>query len=286
MRTQLLVLSLALFQASLSAQQVSQPKVPKRPEAQEHPDTKNGQKKTDAIPKPAVPPSTAVAGDIGQPTSNPEKNDSDQTKDTLQKVKDFVDMAVGIALAVTAICGVRVALRTLRAIETQVTANKEAASAAKQSADTADASAKFSENVLRLTERADVLIDAVELSTPGELRLDTIFTVVLTNFGRTRANELRTDFSIGLAGAFSNGHSTDRPPTILGSGDELKTRLPQVSDFLTGEAYREVLEGKTPLRFEGTFSYLDVFDATHTGKASGTFSHETDSFLVEQYRAD
>ena len=186
MRTQLLVLCLALSRAPTALPQSPQVE---RPQQAKHTNADDAAKKTNSVPQVAVPPSTTVPSGIHEPAPNPEKDDPGQTKDALQKVADLVAMAVGISLATTAIYGVRVALRTLRAIEKQVVSNETAANAAKQSAEAAQNNTR----VLINMERA-WLVTRLEKSPPietyrvivGEI-VQTYFVFRVENQGRTVA---------------------------------------------------------------------------------------------------
>ncbi|MGA2136897.1 MAG: hypothetical protein ABSH50_31795 [Bryobacteraceae bacterium] len=123
MRTQLLVLFVAMLQALLPAQQSTQSKIPKGPEAQEHSDTKNAQHKADAAPQYSPPPTAAGASGPVQPTSDAKAKEPKKAlaylKDLFDTLKIFTDVVTPWILAAIGYCGVKAALRTLGAIKEQ-----------------------------------------------------------------------------------------------------------------------------------------------------------------------
>ena len=58
------------------------------------------------------------------------------------------------------------------------------------SAKAATRSAELAEKALHLTERADVLLHKVGVSTYPEFTANTVFRIVFKNFGTTRGNRL------------------------------------------------------------------------------------------------
>lgn len=196
-------------------------------------------------------------------------------------------------LAVFALVGAGIALKTLNTINTQarisfigLKATRVAASAAKQSATTAANSAKLAEMALYLTERADLLMEKVTPSIPRVFQPDIVFTLGFKNFGRTRADHVTVVAWLGVADAKQEEPPPEVAPTIVGAGDTFPIPLPMVGKCVTEETFAEIVNGKALLRFEGTVIYKDVFGFTHQTKCTGTYVPNELGFSIGEYRAD
>jgi hypothetical protein len=151
------------------------------------------------------------------------------------------------------------------------------ANAAKKSADTY-------ERTVKLTERADVLLDAAGLDTndlgaPSRIRLR------FKNFGRTRANKVHFRM-IATIPELGDYPPNPLPTLPLGPGDTHDVVFMKMSEWLTKETFERILSGATTMRFQGTVTYLDVFEEGHTTACSGTFNPRTLTFGVEENKAD
>jgi hypothetical protein len=190
------------------------------------------------------------------------------------------------ALCLFAVVAAVIALCTLKVIEKQVEANILEARAAKDSADTAASSAKLAERALLLTERADLLITGINTSTPGEFEPGTVFTLVFKNFGRTRADSVIVNCSLGVPDAPRVDQSPEKVPTVVGAGDTLPVPFGRVGQCLNQETAVKVASGETPFRFEGEMTYKDVFGFGHRTKCSGTYLPKRSTFSVDGNQAD
>jgi hypothetical protein len=151
-------------------------------------------------------------------------------------------------------------------------------------AESAKASAETATQALHLTERADILIEAVTVSSYPEFTGDTVFRVVFKNFGRTRGIRVEIKSRLLFVPEMKLILKDDRPKTlaaVLGPGKTLKSAFQFVRDTLTQETFDMIASGKVALRFEAEIAYFDVFGKPHHTKASGTFMPEHCRFRVD-----
>lgn len=151
---------------------------------------------------------------------------------------------VGLTLAYV---GVNIAI--LLSLRREIRLTGIAASAASKSADIA-------ERALKLSERADVLLDAASIVNPGRPRIDEYSYVLLVfkNFGRTRAKNVIFDFHI----ITPDTHGPLQPPkqaTTMGAGDTVNIRFQTFKEILTQETFARVMSEAWCLALQGQ-SYL------------------------------
>lgn len=147
-------------------------------------------------------------------------------------------------------------------------------------------SADNDERAVRLTERADVLLESISLSTVQQLSPQTQFILRIKNFGRTRANNVKTTFYVGDPGTPVSLPPGPPTTTVLGAGDGQNVPLPQLGQFLTAPTFNGVASGQIPLRVYGTIAYTDVFGDRHTVNCKGTFEAADRNFSVDENRVD
>ena len=116
---------------------------------------------------------------------------------------------------------------------------RRAADAAHDSAVTAAGAATVAERTLHLTERADVLVDKIELAV-GHALHETHINLRLRNFGRTRADDVKVEChygikEIGIADGFNVGATNPPVPFALGAGADLKFRTRHTMGKLLGD---------------------------------------------------
>ena len=159
---------------------------------------------------------------------------------------------------------------------------------AEASADAATLSAETGRLALELSERADVLVDKIELTDPNAIAQSNV-ALTLKNFGRTRA--------IDLHGPVFSGIRTNVPPkvptaethTVLGAGAELKLRTrASIRDTLGEAAYTEMVSGDEKKRFRmwGSMTYTDVFGKSHPLHFCASLNPRTWVFIIEENRAE
>jgi hypothetical protein len=145
-------------------------------------------------------------------------------------------------------------------------------------------SANAYEQTVRLTERADVLLNRAGFDTPslsGASRV--IFT--FKNFGRTRANNVRFAMSVTIP-ELDDYPPHELPEMPIGAGDTQDVVFMKMSEWLTKETFDKIARGETTLRFKGSASYTDVFGRMHTTTCSGALNKRTFTFGVEKNQAD
>lgn len=240
---------------------------------------------------PTSPAPTAVEAITTRKDENAGK---DESKEDTQKsvsvrelppvsiARDWVDHVTWVFTLFLVIVGsvaMWVALTTLRTIKRQTKAAETAANAAKKSADTG-------EMALRLSERADVMLDSAGVST-GQQKITPESRVLLQfkNYGRTRANNVRFNFSVTIPD-LPDSESLPLPPIPIGARDTQQIFFRMFREWVTKDTFLSILNGKTKVRFSGTLAYDDVFGQSHTVKCSGILLSHSGTFMVEENSAD
>jgi hypothetical protein len=180
--------------------------------------------------------------------------------------KDGFDYTYIIASVLIAIATLVLALYAVRQ-----------ANAAKKSADTY-------EQTVRLTERADVLLEAAGFEPPDITKLGPVV-LVFKNFGRTTANRVLFEMIVTVP-ELGNYKALPLPYLPIGSGDNQRVVFSKMKEWLSRETFLQVLDGRTTLRFSGKVTYTDVFGIGHTTKCSGIYVHRTGTFHIEENEAD
>jgi hypothetical protein len=154
------------------------------------------------------------------------------------------------------------------------------ANAAKNSADT------YKETV-RLTERADVLMDSVGiLKQEGNPFLaDAYVAIRFKNFGRTRASNVLCRVKLTVPDT-PPALPEQMPITLLAPGDILGVRFEAFGKWLTKDTMENVLEGLTELRFTSELEYTDIFGVPHKTENGGVYMARDRIFRWEYNRAD
>jgi hypothetical protein len=238
-------------------------------------------------PKLALP-ITFTPSDLNKPPSETTRSASPQRHSPFPDLKDISDMLAGWALVVVGFFGVRIALRTLRAIENQVGSNQQSAEAALRQAVTAEeqtASAiratELSERTILLTQRADVLVDGFKISTYPKLRNDSVLSLRVKNFGSTRANNVDIIAKIFNPDAAGPVPMNPLHSTVLGASDDMACSFQAIGEWTTSDTFRRISEGLVVLRFEAEIRYSDVFGKPHVTKCSGVFRPEICAFVMD-----
>jgi hypothetical protein len=157
---------------------------------------------------------------------------------------------------------------------------RRAANAAKRSADAY-------EKTIRLTERADVLLQSAGVTFSGELQDftgDSRLVLRFKNFGRTRAKAV--SFRVRLI--IPDVPDTFGPPlpsVVLAADQEQSISFERFRESLTEATFMDVAEGRITMRFESCLVYKDVFDSTYTTRDVGIFDPHTRTFRMEEQNA-
>lgn len=173
--------------------------------------------------------------------------------------------------------------KTLSAMQAQAAAAMLAAQAAKSQADSskieADAAAlsvRTARDTLRITEGADVNMEAIECSPPSAFSLNTMMKLRYRNSGRTRADNFESVFSVGIpnalpaeepavpageVGVASVGAGASIPSGTIGTVGNILSK--NVSDVPPEQTFQKIVAGQLKFEFRGYVQYTDVLKETH-----------------------
>ncbi len=167
---------------------------------------------------------------------------------------------------------------------------KKAANAAKSSADTA-------KRALEVLERADVLIEKIDLSGGPGFRFEgkpvqdttrfyanTVCTVTVKNYGRTRAENLAFQCQI-ISTEFSDPKKYDSMhvvsvPAILGAGERAPLSFGEFGRGFSQESIDEINAGRANLFVDVDIAYEDVFANPHEVQGRGDFLPASGRFNI------
>jgi hypothetical protein len=149
---------------------------PPRDRAEQKQSTDNKQGGASSAPGSTATPPASKPGGIDQPGTGDKGRPTDEKTDKVWEKAFAPEAWSNWGLLVAAVVASWLAFRTLGVIRRQT---EEAIRAG-----------RLAEQALHLTERADILLDAVTVSTYPKFTADTVFKVVFKNFGRTRGNRV------------------------------------------------------------------------------------------------
>jgi len=230
--------------------------------------------------KAATPPSSAVAGAIENPASAEKKAPAkEESKDVWQKVfppESWPNWGLFLAAIITA----GIALKTLGTIREQSAHTEIAAKAAAKSSETA-------ELTLRVAQRADILLQMVNLSKGSDpSHGDAQVTLYFKNFGNTRAYRVRFELKLIVAGKPWPSDNSDLPVVTIGAGDGFPLKTPPFANFLKPEIINGIMSNGVQLRFESSCAYMDAFGIPHTAIHCGEWIASSQSFRVTSAETD
>lgn len=162
-------------------------------------------------------------------------------------------------------------------------------SAAKTSAVAAQTSAANDERAVRLTQRADVLIEDFEVrkhSSQSIIGRDTQFVIHFKNFGPTRASEVSTDFSAEIPEAKKMVATNPvlKPPItpiVYGAGDKKNVTFNRLCECYDDKTIDKIIDGSFSVHLFGTIKYRDVFGANHTVRCGATWTSTLYTFVAD-----
>ncbi len=262
-----IVALLILSVGHLYSQSTSTP----RDGADQKQETDKSKSSTEAKPESTKPPTPIVSS--AQPQPSDKQAESKDEPASIWKKAFSPETWPNWTLASFAFVGALYARHTWIALKKQVTANERAAEAA--------------ERTMLLTECADVLIKEVKTNSGLQLRPDTMFTVWIKNYGRTRANNVFINLEMGLhpigPELKQNEHQVR---SVLGAGEAKTSFFGPMSTILTTDNFNAVLRGEKQLAFGGEITYEDVFGKSHTAKCGGIYSLSWGAFTITRNEAD
>jgi hypothetical protein len=159
-------------------------------------------------------------------------------------------------------------------MERQTIATEKAAGAAKKGAD-------ISESAMKIVEAADILIQSTGLVPAGPIAPDSHIAIVFKNFGRTRAENVRSYIAIVIPGVPNSELSPDTF-SIGPNGTQLVGFL-KFSRFLNQETFRKIESGAIPLKFAGKVTYDDRFGESHVLECKGVLDPKTGTFVLGDF---
>jgi hypothetical protein len=150
-----------------------------------------------------------------------------------------------------------------------------AADAARDSADEAKSNA-------RLTQCADVLLDHIEMvDASPSFKAGSRIILHFTNFGPTRANNLRLTFNLKMQSL--GDFPTQDYPVVLGPNAGVPLIFKTFQQLTVAQNVPDIVSGKIPFGFEGTISFDDVFGAHHSVEVSGKYEKLIHNFIANQH---
>jgi hypothetical protein len=153
-------------------------------------------------------------------------------------------------------------------------------------AQAAKKNSEIAEMAVKLSERADVLVQSAALD-PGQTISggDSRVVIRYKNFGNTRATNSALSMNLLIEGVPAT-NSGRIPPITMGAGDEQTISSERFIAFLNLETAKKVLSGQTALRFETQALYQDVFGGAHRTFCAGTFDARTRGFEINKQETD
>jgi hypothetical protein len=169
---------------------------------------------------------------------------------------------------------------TLKAINEQARLMEGQLKEMKRSADNDD-------RAVRLTQRADVLLELIELrGTPPDIDRETQVIVHIKNFGPTRANGLVLNFSLFIPGILNTIPPT-LIPVVLGAGDSKLVMFQSLGDMgVKDDVLYKIANGTLPFYVAGKITYTDVFGHSRVVECKATFNPKTFGFNAEETHTD
>lgn len=142
------------------------------------------------------------------------------------------------------------------------------------------------ERAVRLTERADVLVEGVSIVRPenNPFFADGRVKLKFRNFGRTRANNVKASISISVPDAVPISPAP-LPLMVLAAGGSVTVPFDYFEKWLTKETMQTIIDGRAQLRFDATITYTDVFGFPHTTECGGVWIPSDRVFCLEYNRA-
>jgi hypothetical protein len=229
----------------------------------------------------AQQPADTVPKQVG-PIENKVTADSHQEHDGAQTIKEINDSLLVMFTGALAVVGY-LQYRALRDHEKWMRRN---IAISKSAADAATKSANVAESALKLSERADVLLNAAMFK-HGTILSGKDARVVLEfkNFGRTRANNLKYTFNLIIEGVPPTD-SSKVPQVTMGAGETQHISSQRLVEFLAEDTAQGIFQDKIPLKFEAEVVYKDVFGDPHRSYYEGTLDCATYTFRVDKQDAD
>ena len=129
---------------------------------------------------------------------------------------------------------------------------RTSANAAKASAKAAEKAASVAEQTLRLTPRADVLIDSVGIDDSGaHFGPHSRLVIQFKNFGNTRATGVSFKFRLTSPGSEDISAPAVLPSITQGGGSTQRLTFQSFGATFKSETFKKIVGGESPMRFDG-----------------------------------
>lgn len=244
--------------------------------------TTNKQSSQEQAQKPTTEQSTPEIKQPIRAADSQVRNEDHQEDERAQRVKEINDTLLVIFTGLLVLVGTLQAIAIFRQekwMRSNVAVARLAAEAAKKSADVAESS-------LHLAERADVLLEGASFEHGRVMDMrDSKVVLRFKNFGRTKAKNVKLTLNLIVEGVPPTD-STQTPSVTIGAGDTCPISSQRFVEFMSQETAQGIFLGKTPLRFEASAVYQDIFDEHHRSCYSGTLDRATDVFRVDKQETD
>jgi hypothetical protein len=141
-------------------------------------------------------------------------------------------------------------------------------------------------DAVRLTQRADVLLDGIGISThPQALGPLSEIAVVFKNYGTTRASAVRLDVWLNFAD-IQGTPEQDGPIVVIGPGETQRKRFEALHLSMDQKTADGIVSGEIPLTLIGSATYCDVFGKRHRTLCEGRYRAVEGVFEITSMQAD
>jgi hypothetical protein len=130
---------------------------------------------------------------------------------------------------------------------------------------------------VRLTQRADVLLDSIDVrpaNDPPSIWPNTEVQLHFRNYGPTRANDVRFSIDLTIAGAMKKEASQNGPllpPIVIAANENSPASFPLLGQMFEAEDIKRASRGDAEMRFTATATYVDVFGKRHRSHYTGIY---------------
>jgi hypothetical protein len=217
-----------------------------------------------------------------QPASTPQKDDA--PADWWLKWSTIISAVATFGIFVLAFFQWRAMRGHKEALDAMAEHMRDGLVETRKAADAAKKSAEVSEMALRLTQRADILVEAcsiVDNTRAGfQIAPNNHVSVAFKNFGRTRAENVVYKIRLIIPGVPESDQING--PSPLGPGDSQTMSFIPFGAFLNQSTMNDIGTGAIIMRIKGTVSYADIFGDTHVVEVLARYSPKFQIFRHEE----
>jgi len=219
-------------------------------------------------PQSPSPPPASAPSRIDQPSTGNQEDPTDKKANQVWQKAFAPETWSNWALFIAAVAATCIAIKSLGVIKRQTLEAIGAGTLAK--------------DALHLTERADILVCRVTMSTHPKFTGDTIIRIIFKNFGRTRANRVQMNGKLLFVPEIEViQKGPEIVAAVLGAGATRPIAFQPFRASMTEETLDRIVRETLLLRFEAEVIYFDVFQKRHRTKCSGTFMPDPCIFRLD-----